>query len=85
MERKEQLKREWVALVNEFRKQGYLERVAPKACVDDRDPPPVVEIVLDGLTEERIGVAGLWPLKPSDWDDDTFYSLVEVVHDLAGC
>jgi len=23
-----------------------------------------------------------WPLKPEDWDDDTFYGLIEVFHDL---
>jgi len=27
-------------------------------------------------------VDGLWPLRYQDWDSDTFYGLVEVVHDL---
>jgi len=29
-------------------------------------------------------VDGLWPLRYEDWDIDTFYGLIEVVHDLVG-
>ena len=31
----------------------------------------------------RLGVAGLWPLQPETWDEDTFLGLIEVFHDLA--
>jgi hypothetical protein len=32
--------------------------------------------------EQRLGHPGLWPLQPESWDDDTFYGLIEVFHDL---
>lgn len=38
--------------------------------------------VLAAEMKERLLVDGLWPLRYEDWDDDTFYSLIEVVHDL---
>ena len=40
------------------------------------EPDPAAEL------EKRLGIAGLWPLAPDEWDDDTFYGLIEVYHDL---
>lgn len=30
----------------------------------------------------RLGIANLWPLSPESWDEDTFFGLIEVFHDL---
>ncbi|SHN89077.1 hypothetical protein SAMN05660350_05072 [Geodermatophilus obscurus] len=38
--------------------------------------------MLERLTAERIGRRELWPLDPGAWDEDTFYDLIEMVHDL---
>ncbi len=78
VDRTEQLYREWTHLAG----RGYLQRAAPAPCVDDGTSPPPEHEALAVAVEERLGVAGLWPLDPRDWDEDTFYSLVEVVHDL---
>lgn len=32
-------------------------------------------------TRDRIGIDLLWPLRPGTWDEASFYSLIEVVHD----
>jgi hypothetical protein len=40
------------------------------------EPDPAAEL------EKRLGIAGLWPLAPDEWDDGTFYGLVEVYRDL---
>ena len=34
------------------------------------------------LAERLGGRPGLWPLQPAEWDEDTFYGLIEVLHDL---
>ena len=36
------------------------------------------------LAERLGGRPGLWPLQPDRWDEDTFYGLIEVLHDLVG-
>lgn len=47
-------------------------------CVDDpRDLPDPSEVV-----DRRLGIPHLWPLDPQTWDEDTFYGLIEVFHDL---
>jgi hypothetical protein len=58
-----------------------LERVFPSECVDERDFVAVNE---SDLLEERLGVPDLWPLERSEatWDADTFYGLIEVIHDV---
>jgi hypothetical protein len=66
--------------VSELQDAGYLDRVAPRDCVDNRAPAPWN--ALNAETTDRLGVRDLWPLRPSDWTDDLFYSLVEVLHDL---
>ena len=35
------------------------------------------------MLEARLGLPGLWPLQPENWDEDSFYGLIEVFHDLA--
>lgn len=69
--RAEQLRRDWAAIVEDLLDRGYLDRVAPRDCVDDPRE-----------THDRLGTDRLWPLQPGSWDEDTFYSLVEVAHDL---
>lgn len=72
-------RRAFAGMVGELERQGYLDQVFPGPCVDDRDAPepdPAAEL------EKRLGIAGLWPLAPEKWDDDTFYGLIEVYHDL---
>jgi hypothetical protein len=66
-------------LIRELERTGYLDQTFPRPCVDDQDPPdpdPAREL------EKRLNLPGLWPLTPSDWDEDTFYGLIEVYHDL---
>jgi len=78
--RASQLRRDRAALVGRLLDTGYLDRAAPRSCVDSPEQPQ--HEVLDAATEDLLGTAGLWPLRPDKWDDDTFYSLVEAVHDL---
>jgi hypothetical protein len=73
------VRKAFAGLVGEMERQGYLEEVFPRPCVDERDeqePNPAMEL------EKRLGIAGLWPLTPEGWDDSTFYGLIEVYHDL---
>ena len=74
------LQRDCAAVVGDLQVRGYLDRAAPRDCPDD--PQPGAEEFLNRETVDRIGVDGLWPLRPGGWDEDVFYSLVEVVHDL---
>ena len=74
------VRQEWAALIGELHGRGYLDKVAPRPCVDDREAEEP-RMAIDRAIRLRLGVPGLWPLRP-DWDDDTFYSLIEVFHDL---
>lgn len=73
------IRRAFADLVGDLERRGYLDHVLPRPCVDDRDAP---EPDLSAELERRLGIAGLWPLVPDGWDDDTFYGLIEVYHDL---
>lgn len=76
-------RRDWLTMVNSLKSRGYLAHVAPEICVDDNVGGPEPAQVLDDAIAERLGVAGLWMAgQPESWDDDTFYGLVEVIHDL---
>jgi hypothetical protein len=66
-------------LVHGLQGRGYLDQVFPQPCVDGDDEPEVDAAV---EFEKRLGVPDLWPLRPGEWDDDTFYGLIEVYHDL---
>jgi hypothetical protein len=74
---------EWAELITNLLDQGYLDRVAPPVCVDDRSDSNDRDDVLAREIEKRIpGRGGMWPLKAWTWNQDTFYSLIEVFHDL---
>jgi len=69
----------FAGLIGELERTGYLDQAFPRPCVDDKDPPdpdPAAEL------ETRLGLPGLWPLAPEEWDEATFYGLIEVYHDL---
>lgn len=73
------LRRAFASMVEELERQGYLDQAFPRPCVDGDDsaePDPAAEL------QKRLGRAGLWPLEPNDWDESTFYGLIEVYHDL---
>jgi hypothetical protein len=65
-------------LIAELERDGYLAQVFPRPCVDGDEPQPDISLEL----ERRLGIAGLWPLRPESWDDDVFYGVIEVYHDL---
>ena len=71
--------RDFAALIAEFEGDGYLASAFPKDCVDDRRP---VRVDPDAELTARLGRSGLWPLRPDTWDQETFYGLIEVFHDL---
>lgn len=75
-----QLRADFARLITMLRGDGYFERALPTVCVDDRDSVPVEP---NDVLTEHLGVPNLWPLEPDEWDDDTFYDLIEVFHDLA--
>jgi hypothetical protein len=64
--------------------RGYLARDFAEPCVDG-DDDAVTTHDLNTELHDRLGDSSdvaLWPLQPDVWDTDTFYSLVEVFHDL---
>ncbi|WP_416956514.1 hypothetical protein [Streptomyces sp. Agncl-13] len=69
---------EFARLVGDFAENGYLVESFGHYCVDDHDDLPDASEVI----ERRLGSPDLWPLAPQTWDEDTFYGLVEVFHDL---
>jgi hypothetical protein len=75
------VRRRFVGLVEELERAGYLAQAFPPICVDDPDP---VFVDPSDVLQDRLGVPDLWPLGGSSerWDDDTFYGLIEVFHDL---
>ena len=75
-----ELQRRWSSLVEEMRDRGYLDEVAARPCTGDEEPSAAT--TLDAQIQRRLGLGGLWPMGAAGWDADTFYSLVEVVHDL---
>jgi len=62
VERSEQLRREWARFVEDLRSRGYLQRAAPRPCLQDPNPPPPESEALEAVIEQRLGVARLWPL-----------------------
>jgi hypothetical protein len=75
-----QVRDDFSQLISVLMADGYFGRALPTICVDDHDG---VEIDPNMVLAERLGVPDLWPLRPAQWDTDTFYDLVEVFHDLA--
>lgn len=68
----------FAALIRDLHARGYFGRALPPPCVDDHDP-----IDESAVLTERLGIPELWPLRPETWDEDAFFGLVEVFHDLA--
>lgn len=73
-------------LVRLLHARGYLARDFAQPCVD-ADPKEQRGRDLDLELRVRLHSTDpsnreLWPLRTEDWDTDTFYSLVEVFHDL---
>ena len=76
------VQREWVVAVRKLQQSGYLHRVAPDPCEDGDYSENSPDRIIDELIAERLGRRGLWDPLPESWDEPTFYSLVEVFHDL---
>lgn len=71
-------RRDFAQLIGEFTDNGYLVEVFSEECVDDdSELPDASEVIC-----RRLGIPDLWPLAPETWDEDTFYGLIEVLHDL---
>jgi hypothetical protein len=75
----DEAKRRFAGLIGQLDARGYLEKVFPRGCVDEPHGGGVNE---SAKLQELLGTPGLWPLRPGQWDDDTFHGLVEVFHDL---
>ncbi|MFJ2296191.1 hypothetical protein ACIOG7_31620 [Streptomyces sp. NPDC087894] len=74
----EKARLDFVRLVMELHKSGYLVEQFGEECVDvDEELPDPAEVL-----KLRLGVGDLWPLRPQEWDEDTFFGLIEVFHDL---
>jgi len=74
----------WTKLVTSLSEKGYLDRTAPRICVDDRfdrdDPNVVINDKLNSLLNVQ---AELWPIPTApDWQVDLFYSVIEAIGDL---
>lgn len=76
----------FTCLVEHLHAHGYLDRDFARPCVDDnadehlgRDLNLELRTRLHNTDPSN---GKLWPLQPEAWDTDTFYSLIEVFHDL---
>jgi hypothetical protein len=74
-----QLHTDFARLIITLLADGYIHRALPKICVDDHDG---VDVDPSAVLAEWLGVPDLWPFTPDTWDEDTFYDLIEVFHDL---
>uniref|UniRef100_UPI002F3E2E39 hypothetical protein n=1 Tax=Streptomyces violaceoruber TaxID=1935 RepID=UPI002F3E2E39 len=71
-------RRDFARIISNFADNGYLAEVFGEECVDDPNDLPDASQVID----RRLGIPNLWPLAPETWDEDTFFGLIEVFHDL---
>ncbi|MER6144940.1 hypothetical protein ABT174_33735 [Streptomyces sparsogenes] len=71
-------RRDFARIISDFADNGYLVEVFGEECVDDPTELPDASRVI----ERRLGIPDLWPLIPETWDEDTFFGLIEVFHDL---
>ncbi len=74
------LRQAWADVVTVLRGRGYLEKSAPTPCRKEAGGEPP-DVALNRLSEAALVGSNMWPLQPGTWTDDTFYSLVEFVHD----
>lgn len=70
--------RRFAVLIGELHGRGYFGRALPVPCVDSYG-----EVNPADVLAARLGIPDLWPLRPDDWDEDTFFGLIEVFHDIA--
>lgn len=71
----------WLATIKAFIQDGYFARLAQECT--DHSPYVPGDVRLDGAIADRLHQPGLWlGSNPQDWDERTFYELVEVMHDL---
>lgn len=75
---KRDARRDFARIIGDFVDSGYLVEVFGEECVDDPNDLPDPSEVID----RRLGIPNLWPLAPETWDEDTFFGLIEVLHDL---
>lgn len=71
-------RRIFARIVDEFADHGYLSETFGEQCCEGSIRLPDASEVIDRC----LGIPGLWPLSPENWDEDTFYGLTEVFHDL---
>lgn len=71
-------RRDFTRIIDELTENGYLVEAFGEECVDDPSEMPDASLVI----ERRLGIPGLWPLQPETWDEDAFFGLIEVFHDL---
>jgi hypothetical protein len=71
-------RRDFARIISDFADNGYLVEVFGEECVDDPNELPDASQAI----ERRLGIPDLWPLAPETWDEDTFFGLIEVFHDL---
>ena len=67
-------------LIENLRCEGYLDKELTEACPVNESNDSAVDH--NEVLGDLLGPDDLWPLAPEAWDDDTFYGLVEVFHDL---
>ncbi|MFD5104894.1 hypothetical protein [Streptomyces cinereoruber] len=72
------VRREFALIVSDFANNGYLVEQFGEECVDGPEDLPDAS----ALIARRLGIPGLWPLTPTVWNEDLFYGLIEVFHDL---
>ncbi|MFG3172921.1 hypothetical protein [Streptomyces sp. NPDC048200] len=71
-------RRDFARMISDFAENGYLVHEFGQECVDDPNELPDASELID----RRLGIPNLWPLTPEAWDQDTFFGLIEVFHDL---
>lgn len=77
------VQQEWAKLVHGFDSAGYLDVVVASPCADGVSQQERDECLSSKLSDEA-GFEVAWPadVAAGRWDDDEFFTLVEVVHDL---
>ena len=71
-------------MVTELQQRGYLDNIASQPCIDDRGGPDPDAVIASEIDRRAGGLQLTWPPTPwsASWDDDEFWELVEIVHDL---
>jgi hypothetical protein len=72
----------FASLVRLLEACGYLDRDFGEPCAHGDPDHYAGGGKLAPVLEQRLGQPKLWPLQPEAWDEDIFYGLIEVFHDL---